>query len=129
MVGLILISLFFAWSNALLTLFIDFCLGDLSKSTRHTINKGRIFSKIGKFVFRKHEEFEENQIILMADIDKPFKTKINWWKIWICPICMNIWLGLMSSAALFFGGILNPWLIIPYLVISNFFVRIHMKHL
>ncbi len=138
--------LFFALSTALLSIFLDFCLGDISKDK---FSEGRIFSPIGRLILNLYESFEAKEELRLNpeepvidkdadDTDKflaeiGVKTKIkgppwrraNPWKIFgVCPICSNVWLGLIFAPILFHLGYFGLIFFIPFLVISNYLLRL-----
>lgn len=121
---------FFAFACASFSLLVDFCLGDLSGDFKY----GRIFSGIGFWLLDKYDGWEARQnekakikMIERSDINVARSFVPNPWKVFVCPICFNVWIGLTSGVLLYFFGFFHWGFIIPYVAISNYILRLSMR--
>lgn len=103
------------------TYFFDFCIGEPHAGT---VNRGRIFSKLGQFILRKYNQFEdETERLRKIDVQRKVQeqasleeisraenwSRVNMWKAaGVCPICFNVWASFVVStlAIVFFS---MPW--------------------
>lgn len=134
MIEQIVYCAFFAFCCALLTALVDYSLGGLSTA----MSEDRIFSRLGFWLVGKYEAFHKketqrlNQYIQsLDDIEQVAgKRRVNPWKVFVCMICFNVWLGMITGCLLIvYGGLFTWWLWLPYIVLSNFFVRLLIPRL
>lgn len=73
------------------TALVNFCMGDPLGQNRD----GRIFSWLGRWLrkqFDLTEDRHERWNATMMETGHEPRLFLNWWKVLICPTCLNVWL-------------------------------------
>lgn len=113
-----LMILFFAFASSTLTQFIHFCLGLYSDGDG--VAPGRIFSKLGGWIYDKYHHQESKIKGLEANI----------WSILFCIVCFNFYVNLFVFLLILCGGFFVEvrwyWIFVWFTCqasISSFFTR------
>jgi len=129
MIATLLTVIFFATSAAFFTHLVDYCLGGM---TGKELNMHRIFSRLGLWIQEKYQNWEDREnerlttiLVNSSSIEgvERFRRPNMWKALAVCPVCFNVWIGMISGIALVCGGFFSWWFFIPYIVISNYILR------
>lgn len=121
-----------AYGTAMISAFIDYIIGSPSSGE---INQGRIFARVGVYLVRKHDQFEQKESIRYADkigLNAPdfvyqniaaFYRRNIWKPLGACASCSNVWLSAIVGVFLFWYFSWNWIFILFFIVASNYYIR------
>jgi hypothetical protein len=149
--------LFFAAGTGMFTALLFFAMGDPQEGD---VRRGRIGSWLGVWLLDKYNAREveiakaEAQAVAKAikkaeadhrahidtkpgdrfDASKvklPKHAPVNWWKLFVCPVCLNTWLSLVVFAAFAYASGLTGWWwlgLVPFLGWSTVSVSLAARY-